>query len=527
VAAVATLLGLLLVVTFIANFLTTIVPNQMEINDLNHVIAVEDQMGRLAALLASGGALGSVGMQFVQPITLGSDGVAPWAHPDGSSLGGGRIGASVDLSYGLLGQFVYSPPLGSPQGGPALPASCTFTSITHVGITCTAVVAKLAYNFSGNSKAFSVTSSASAGLYALNFSTNQSTVLVSAVGGANVDLGIYGSNVSVTLSVNGGARVNVTLVGNNDYLNLGPTGPASVVVRTYGKSNSLYEASSGVGKMLVISYGNADSITANASGAATYVAYVTGFNATNPISSLCPYDNVSRTETLHGTGASASYKAYFNNTVFNGALTAAPWTVTDQVVAPTTCPFFARQPVSIASPSATGAGLVLRLSNTYSPSGEVAYDEGAVVYAQYGGYPVMIDAPSIALTVVGGQVTAASLWIPYFTGPTSVTSGIGTETVTLRLVHSQSLTTSAGAPNLAINPNVPISLTILTPYAEAWVQYLGGHPAYSGLWTCAPAAVCTGAYGPASPLGTVTITIPTSSLSQLTIGTTTFAAALS
>ena len=41
VAAVATLLGLLLVVTFIANFLTTVVPNQMQVNDLNHEVTVE------------------------------------------------------------------------------------------------------------------------------------------------------------------------------------------------------------------------------------------------------------------------------------------------------------------------------------------------------------------------------------------------------------------------------------------------------------------------------------------------------
>jgi hypothetical protein len=521
------LLGLLLVVTFIANFLTTVVPNQMQVNDFNHVIAVENQLGRLAALVASGGGSGAVGMQFVQPISLGSDGVAPWAPPDGSSLGAGRIGSSLAFSYGLLGQFVYSPPLGYPQGGPALPATCTFTSITHTGITCTAAVTRLAYNFSGNSKAFSVTSTSSAGLFALNFSTNHSTILVSAVGGTRVDIAIYGSNDSVTVSANGGAQLNVTLVGNNDYLNMGQTGGATVVVRMYGTLDSLYEASTGTGKMLVIAYGNSDSITANASGVATYTAFVTGFNATSPISPLCPYDNVSGTVTLHGTGPSASYNAYLNNTAFTGSSTAAPWTVHFQAVAPTTCPFFSRQPISIASPSTTGAGLALRLSNTYAPSGEVAYDEGAVIYAQYGGFPVVVNPPSITLTHVGGLVTAASLSIPYFSGPTGAASGIGIETINLRLVHTLSLTVSAGAPNLAINPNVPISLVVTTPYAEAWVAYLSANLVYSGLWSCAPAAICTGAYAQGSPMGVVTITIPTTSLSQLTIGTSTFAATLS
>ena len=48
----ATILGLLLVVTVIANYLATTLPAQMSVNDLNHEIAVENQLGHFQAVLS-------------------------------------------------------------------------------------------------------------------------------------------------------------------------------------------------------------------------------------------------------------------------------------------------------------------------------------------------------------------------------------------------------------------------------------------------------------------------------------------
>ena len=103
VAAVATLLGLLLVVTFIANYLSTQLPNQMLSNDLNHEIAVENQLGRLSELLEAASNANNVGAQLTQPLSLGSDGVPPFAPPDTSYLSGPVNGSWAQINYTTIG----------------------------------------------------------------------------------------------------------------------------------------------------------------------------------------------------------------------------------------------------------------------------------------------------------------------------------------------------------------------------------------------------------------------------------------
>ncbi|MGI0154840.1 MAG: hypothetical protein ACREDE_01715, partial [Thermoplasmata archaeon] len=82
VAAVATILGLLLVVTFLANYLTATLPGQMSVNDLQHDVQVENQVGRLQALLAASVTSGAVGAQLSAPVTLGGAGQPPFAGAD-------------------------------------------------------------------------------------------------------------------------------------------------------------------------------------------------------------------------------------------------------------------------------------------------------------------------------------------------------------------------------------------------------------------------------------------------------------
>jgi len=86
VSAVATILGLMLVVVFIANYIATTLPNTMGQNELQHETQVENQVSELSALLQAVAVNGVVGAQVSQPISMGSAGAPPFAGPDGSTL---------------------------------------------------------------------------------------------------------------------------------------------------------------------------------------------------------------------------------------------------------------------------------------------------------------------------------------------------------------------------------------------------------------------------------------------------------
>ncbi|MGA8664379.1 MAG: hypothetical protein WB809_04845 [Thermoplasmata archaeon] len=98
-AAVATLLGLLLIVSFIANYLSTQLPNQMAVNDLNHNLLVQNQLARLDALLESASSTYATGAQLTQPVSLGSDAVPPFAPADSSYTGNTVNGTSAWINY--------------------------------------------------------------------------------------------------------------------------------------------------------------------------------------------------------------------------------------------------------------------------------------------------------------------------------------------------------------------------------------------------------------------------------------------
>jgi hypothetical protein len=86
-SAIATLLGLLLIVSMVANYLGTGLPATMSVNDADHALTVEGQVSRLAALMEDAADADAVGAVLSQPITLGTLGDPPFAAGDGSQVG--------------------------------------------------------------------------------------------------------------------------------------------------------------------------------------------------------------------------------------------------------------------------------------------------------------------------------------------------------------------------------------------------------------------------------------------------------
>jgi len=188
--------------------------------------------------------------------------------------------------------------------------------------------------------------------------------------------------------------------------------------------------------------------------------------------------------------------------------------------------------VSIAIGPAPGAGFAAHLRNTYAPSAEVAFDQGAVVFAQSGGTPIFVDAPQIQLTTLNAthgaksweNVTQVSIWVPEFVGHVPGDSGISPADISFQLLAIQPATISAAT---GLSTSTPINFTITSPYAAAWMTFVNQH-SWPFTATCTPitpatTAVCVGPYIYNVGLGKVTFSVPATNLHTLTVVTAVFA----
>jgi hypothetical protein len=520
---VATILGLLLVVTFIANYLSTALPNQMSVNDLNHEIQVENQVGQLSARLSTSASAGLVGAQLSGPITLGSDGAPPFAAPDSSFVSALVNRSTANASFTLSGPSTYAPPTGAPLGGSKSGSGIcntpTSTSLSWVG-SCNYV-----WNFTGDSKSFSIGLTGSGSITTI-VTTNSSTIAVTGTGSASNHFVFIGNHNTITDSNVGSGPTNISIIGSYDTLSISTVGSSPIVVAIYGDHDSVSVSSVGSGPVTFIVYGTGDKLSVPSdTGSQIFNVYLNGFNATAPTSSLCPYGNLSSTDPVTGFNETGSggLTEYVNNVVgyfanatpsvncvgnYTGSppLTMGCWTVHHRNVPPTACPFFTTVTVPFPAATLPGAGFVIHMRNTYAPSAEVAYDEGAVVYAQPGGIPLLLDPPGI--TYSNG---ALSLFLPRFQGVIGGEAGIGTADLSLRLLSAQTITFPSNGYSIANGSKVII--TVVTPYAAAWMAYLTNLSAFSGLVTCSgPQHVCTDLYYPGGPLGTIKISLPAKTL---------------
>jgi hypothetical protein len=499
VAAVATILGLLLVVTMVANYLTTQLPAQMQLNDANRGLSVENQVSRLAASLRAAAAADRVGAVVSEPVSLGSLGAPPFAGADGASIGPGAQGSELTASFVALGPVTYKGPGGWPAGGNVGTSGCSETpagSQNPTTVSCTGGTT-LTQNFTNGSHFISVTGGSN---LHLNFTTNYSIIAVGATGGAGNTVIIVGNHDAIYLNATGGSGVSVTLVGSNDSLAVTGKGGATVSVFLVGNADAVSWSANGASSSFIErAWGSGDSTTTTNSNAAVYY---TGFNAANPTSSVCPYANDSNTDTVSGSGGTVNY----NNTGYSGSGSSGGWSETWNKVSNLTCPFYSAFTVPQKSSGAVGASFVVYLRNTYAPAADVAFDQGAVVYAQSNGRPLLLVGP--AITYTGGTL---ALWVPEFLGTVGAEAGDGTAELSARLVSVVSL----HLPSDGFSISGTISIKVTTPYAAAWESYFGAVPALAAdVSPCFPATsiACAGPFGFNGPLGTVYLNVTAKAL---------------
>jgi hypothetical protein len=534
VSAIATILGLLLVVTFIANYLTATLPNQMSVNDLNHVIQVENQVGRLQALLEDASSAGAVGAQLTQPITLGSVGIPPFAAANPATIEAATAGSSLVLNSSLA-TSTFAPPTGGIAGGIA--AACVIVNTAAlVSLSCP-LVAHVTYNFSSTPTTGYSFSVLNGGTFNLNVTTSgvstgaQESIAVATKGTAPMNLDIIGSNDSITLTMTTASVVNLVIDGNYDVLQITNSAVFSTVnVVEAGIHETTTITSAQDLTFLDSVYGGSDTFSAPTFGSTTNTAtnvnvYYVGFTAT---STSCPNDNVATTDTVSG-GNLGTYAATYNVTTTYNPHFISHWTQTGNVVAASAqqCPFYN----TVATQYVLGqssAGFDVHLVNTYLPQADVAFDEGGVVFAQPGGTPVMIDGPSIsAVQLADGNIGSMSIWIPVFTGSFATDSGVSTAEISTRLISLNTVTLSPSTA-LGAAQSSNITLTVTSPFAAAWANFFNSTAPFENFWNCTgPSSACNGPYSFGGPLGTVILAIPTATqLDYLTIQVATFAITL-
>ena len=502
----ATILGLLLVVTVVADYITTTLPNQMSVNDLSRGVLVQNQVGRFQTVLHSVGVIGARGGEISQPISLGSDGAPPFAAPDGGTILPAANGTSVAVDFTLLSPAEYLPPSDFPSGGSS--GGCSYLN----GIMNCGTHANPYWNFTSCPATGCIVSEGTHTDGTFRFGVNNSSIAINANQGYIVDaVDVFGNNNTITISGGGSFVLVLDVVGDyNHVTSVSSTGGSSILIWLIGTGNTAAQTCNGNCTLIVNIFGSDESFDGyNEKGASSsFTANVWGFNDSNPISPICPYGNLANTDTLNGSGSGkTSFNATYHTTGYTGNSTQGPWTNNWNTSGTTNCPDFFQLPVNLDLASGATSGFLVDLRNTYSPTATVAYDAGSVIYAQSGGYPIMQSPP--AITYAGKTVF---LWFPGFVRPIAGESGIGTAEMLARLSSINSMSFSPSTA-FSIFPGTNVSIVIHTQFAMAWLSYYNSTAPFAGRATCTgPAAACIGPYEPGGPLGTVTIALPATSV---------------
>jgi hypothetical protein len=517
VSAVATILGLLLVVVFIANYLSTTLPNQMGQNDLERDVVVQNQVAELGALLQRTAQARAVGAQVSAPITLGSAADPPFAGQDSGSIVPLVNTSSFQVNFSLSGPVVYSAPTGGPAGGIIQGSGCVNTAQS---ITCSGA-ATIIYNFTGalgGQTPYSLTLSGGGSAH-VNISSSHATVTVTASATTLIVLDVLGSNDAVTVTVSN-VPENILILGNSDTVSLTGSATSSFthVVIVGNQDTVTTTALSGTNTVVASVYGTSDTVNPGVlSGTEKFGVYFNGFNTSAP-STPCPVDDLAGTDTVSQPVGGGTFGVTYNNTTgTTGSRTNGVWGVTYQIPTPFACPFFSTSLVPVTARPPVGNGFVVQLHNTYAPSSEVAYDEGAAVYAQPSSLPIFVLPPRIDFA--NGVL---SMFVPQFSGRIPVEAGAGTADANLRLQSTTPLIIPSNGYSFLSQTKVTI--TIVTPYAATWFAYFQSYTTLSPYVTCTGGhSVCTALYEPNGVVGTVKLAIPVSGLElELLVGVYSF-----
>ncbi|MCI4361669.1 MAG: hypothetical protein L3J77_00530 [Thermoplasmata archaeon] len=427
VSAVATILALLLVVSFIANFLVGELPGDMEQIETSHILTVEDQLARLQATIMAEAQDVGTKVALVTPVTLGSLAEPPFGQAATSSIQTELPGVGTVANYQLAD---------------LAPMALTWNSgsacLAGGHGTCSTAAAKNTYNFEGNSTALAVTISGSGASLFYNLTgANDSLTLTWSGPNANKAVVVMnGSNDSVTLKKSatdtGSPVMSFSFYGANDKFTLTPSG-----------------SHSGPG------------------GTKIAVSFVGSING------ICPWGNLTATDKLGTFGTGGTF-VNVSTTWWNAIGYQSPphthsyssgFATFQNQTGFARCAFTNEYASSVTSQES--GGLLVNIQNHYVAPALVAFDQGAVVAEEAGGGSVMVDQPTLVVTNRPAG-TIASLTLVNLVMTPSTESGLSTAAVMTQILSVSHFAVIARA-NQSLSS--PFNFTITTLFPDAWWSY--------------------------------------------------------
>lgn len=437
VAAVGTVLGLLLIVTFLANYLVEQLPLQLTTAEFDHNLQVGNQVSRLQATILAQATHPGTGLSLSAPVTLGSHAVPPFGPPSGGSisndLGSVRSGASYSV-----GEVVKA----EPNWGTGSPC------LTGGNGSCAANTNVYTWNITNvNASTFSIKITGNHNSVVYNITGNNDTINIDWNGGDTgfVQFIINGSDNVVNYNKGGSDTTSPVaqflFYGQNDVFNFNPAGSNS-----NGGGMKLYVQFVG-SRTPVCPYGNlsnTDKVGTLTSGGSNLNFTVTWFNAVG-------YQSKMHSQTYPGGGAKNETIHWSNQTGLFGCAFTKTYASNYQV--------------------SYGSGILVRLFNRYLPQTDFAYDQGAVIERQLGGLPVMLSPPDFVISKVPAGF-AASLTLVNLLGSLPTETGLTTAGVSTTVLGATTFTIVNGLTSTFLTSSYYLNIT--TAYPNAWMNYLNG-----------------------------------------------------
>ncbi|MCI4333576.1 MAG: hypothetical protein L3K01_07660 [Thermoplasmata archaeon] len=427
VSAVAVILGLLLVVSFIANFIVAQLPGQMAQLETTHILTVENQLARLQATILAEAQNPGTHVALVSPVTLGSGASPPFGQAATSSIQTELAGVGTVANYQVS------------DLAPTVMAWNTGSACLAGGHgTCSTAGAKNTYNFLGNGSTLAITISGS---------------------GASLFYNLTGSNDSVTLTWSGpNAKTAVVVTsGTNDTV-------------TFKKSDTDVASPS----FFFSFYGATDKFTLTPNGShsgpgGTKVAV----KFVGSINGICPWGNLSGTDKLGNFGSGGKFvnitttwwNALGNPTPAHSQSYSSGVGTFQNSTGFTNCAFTNAYPTAITSQES--GGLLVHIFNHYVAQALVAFDQGGVVAEENGGGSVMVDQPTIVVVNRPAGTVAEVTLINLVMTP-STEAGLSTSAVMSQVLSVSHLSVIA---NRNQSLSSPFNFTITTLFPDAWWSY--------------------------------------------------------